>query len=99
MHLLVKWRRLVLALVAVLVPLTPAAATLLDVEGSGAVPGFHSSQQLRGYLPSHMAEAQPVNRRFEPAATGDAPASDRIKWRFKLAHMPGEKCVALYPRP
>ena len=74
MHLLLKWRSLVLALVAgaAFVPLTPAAATLLEVEGSGAVPGFQSSEQLRRYLTLHMAQAHPAGWRFEPAATGDA---------------------------
>jgi hypothetical protein len=84
MHLLPKWRGLALALVAPFVPLMPATATLLEVEESGAVPGFHSSEQLSRYLTLHMAEAQPANWRFEPAAAGDAPAPDRVKWRFKL---------------
>jgi hypothetical protein len=93
MHVLLKWRSLVLvlALVVTCVPLAPAAATLLEVEGSGAVPGFHSSEQLSDYLTVHMAEAQSVDWRFEPAATGDAPAPDRVKWRFKLNPYAGEE--------
>jgi len=75
-----------------------AGGGLLEVEGSGAVPGFHRSEQLRGYLTSHMAEAQPVDWRFEPAATGDAPTPDRVKWHFKLDPYAGEKCVPLYTR-
>ena len=84
MHLLLKWRSLVLALVAASVPLASASAALLDVEGSGAVPGFHSAGQLRRYLTFQMTEAEPAKWRFEPAAAGDAPAPDRVKWRFKL---------------
>jgi hypothetical protein len=96
MHLLLKWR-LALALVAAFVPLTPTAASLLEVEGSGAVPGFHSSEQLRGYLTLQMAETQPVNWRFEPAATGDAPAPDRVKWRFKLQPYAGGEVRTFVP--
>jgi hypothetical protein len=96
MHSLLKWR-LALALVAAFVPLTPTAASLLEVEGSGAVPGFHSSEQLRGYLTLQMAETQPVNWRFEPAATGDAPAPDRVKWRFKLQPYAGGEVRTFVP--
>src|SRR6516165_7139735 len=96
MHLLLKWR-LALALVAAFVPLTPTAASLLEVEASGAVPGFHSSEQLRGYLTSHMAEAQPVDWRFEPAATGDAPTPDRVKWHFKLDPYAGGEVRTVVP--
>lgn len=81
---LLKWAGLVPALVATFVPLASVAATSLKVETSGAVLGFHTPEQLRGYLTVHMAEAQPVNWRFDAAATGDAPAPDRVKWRFKL---------------
>ena len=97
MLLLLKWRRLVLALVAALVPLTPAAATLLDVETSGPVPGFHSSE-LRGYLGSHMAEAQLTDWRFEPATAGVAAAPDRVEWRFKLNPYAGGE-VRSFVRP
>jgi hypothetical protein len=99
MHLLLKWRSLILALVAgaAFVPLTPAAATLLEVEGSGAVPGFQSSEQLRRYLTLHMAEAHPVGWRFEPAAAGDAPAPDRVKWRFKLGPYAGGEVRTFVP--
>jgi hypothetical protein len=96
MHLLLKWR-MALALVAAFVPLTPAAATLLEVEGSGAVPGFHSSEQLRGYLTLQLAETQPVNWRFEPAATGDASAPDRVKCRFKLGPYAGGEVRSFVP--
>jgi hypothetical protein len=96
MHLLLKWR-MALALVAAFVPLTPAAASSLEVEGSGTVPGFYSSKQLRGYLSLHMAETQPVNWRFEPAATGDAPALDRVKWRFKLGPYAGGEVRSFVP--
>jgi hypothetical protein len=89
MHLPLKWRSCVLALVAAFVPLASAAATLLEVGGSGAVPGFQSSEQLRRYLTLHMAEAQPAGWRFEPAAAGDPPAPDRVKWRFKLGPYAG----------
>src|SRR6516162_10044752 len=97
MHLLLKWR-LALALVAAFVPLAPTAASLLEVEASGAVPGFHSSEQLRGYLTLQMAETQPVNWLFEPAATGDAPAPDRVKWRFKLGPYAGGEVRSFVPR-
>ena len=70
---------------------------LLEVEGSGAVPGFHRSEQLRGYLTSHMAEAQPVDWRFEPAATGDAPTPDRVKWHFKLDPYAGGEVRTVVP--
>jgi hypothetical protein len=96
MHLLLKWR-MALALVAAFVPLTPTAASSLEVDESGAVPGFHSSEQLRGYLTLHMAETQPVNWRFEPAATGDAPAPDRVKWRFKLGPYAGGEVRSFVP--
>jgi hypothetical protein len=70
---------------------------LLEVEGSGAVPGFHSSEQLRGYLTLHMAETQPVNWRFEPAATGHASAPDRVKWRLKLVPYAGGEVRSFVP--
>jgi hypothetical protein len=99
MHLLLKWRSLILALVAgaAFVPLTPAAATLLEVQGSGTVPGFQSSEQLRRYLTLHMAEAQPAGWRFEPAAAGDPPAPDRVKWRFKLGPYAGGEVRTFVP--
>jgi hypothetical protein len=96
MHLLLKWC-MALALVAAFVPLTPAMASLLEVEGSGAVPGFHSSEQLRGYLTLHMAETQPVNWRFEPAATDHTSAPDRVKWRFKLGPYAGGEVRSFVP--
>jgi hypothetical protein len=98
MHLLLKWRGLVLALVAAFVTLTPAAASLVEVEASGAAPGFHSSEELRRYLTSHMAETQPADWRFEPAAAGDTPAPDRVKWRFKLGPYAGGEVRSFLPR-
>jgi hypothetical protein len=89
MHLPLKWRRLILALAAAFVPLTPAAATILEVEGSGAVPGFHSSEQLSRYLTWHMAKVQLAEWRFEPTPAGDAGAPDQVKWRFKLGPYAG----------
>jgi len=97
MHLLLKWRRLVLALFAAFVPLAPAAASLLEVETSGAVPGFHRSEQLRRYLTLHMAEAEPADWRFEPAAASDAPAPYRVKWRFKLNPYAGGEVRTFVP--
>ena|SRR6516164_10071119 len=96
MHLLLKWR-MALALVAAFVPLTPAAAAVLEVEVSGAVPGFDSSEQLRGYLALHMAEAQPANWRFKPAATDDAPAPCRVKWHFELDPYAGGEVRSFVP--
>jgi hypothetical protein len=83
----------------VLVPLASSAASSLKVEESGAVPGFHSSGQLRSYLTFHMAEAEaePVDWRFEPAAAGDAPAPDRVKWRFKLNPYAGGEVRSFVP--
>ena len=86
-----------MALVAAFVPLTPAAAILLEVEGSGAVPGFHSSEELRSYLALHMREARPVSWRFETAATDEAPAPDRVKWRFKLDPYAGGEVRSFVP--
>ena len=97
MHHLLKWRSLVLALVAAFVPLASVAATSLKVEGSGALPGFHSSEQLRRYLTFHMAEAQPAGWRFEPASAGDALAPDRVKWRFKLDPYAGGEARTFVP--
>jgi hypothetical protein len=91
-----KWR-MALALVAAFVPLTPAAASLLEVGGSGGVPRFHSSEQLRRYLTLHMAEIQPVNWRFEPAETGDAPASDRVKMAFQIGAVCWEAVRSFVP--
>jgi hypothetical protein len=97
MHVPLKWRTLVLVLVAAFVPLVSVAATSLKVEGWGAVPGFHSSQQLRRYLALHMAEAQPANWRFEPGPAGDARAPDRVKWRFKLDPYAGGEVRTFVP--
>ena len=96
MHLLLKWR-MALALVAAFVLLPPTAASSLEVEGSGALPGFHSSEQLRGYLALHMRQARPVSWRFEAAATDDAPAPDRVKWRFKLDPYAGGEVRSFVP--
>src|SRR6266852_836268 len=98
MQLLLKWASLVLALAAAFVPLASVAATSLKVEKSGAAPGFHSSGQLRRYLTFHMAEAQPGDWRFEPAAAGDAAAPDRVKWRFKIEPVCRWRSAYLYPR-
>jgi len=97
MHHLLKWRSLVLALVAALVPLASASASLLKVEEAGSVPGFHSSAQLRHYLTFHMAEVEPADWRFEPAAAGDPPAPDRVKWRFRLNPYAGGEVRSFVP--
>jgi hypothetical protein len=97
MHLLLKWRRLVLALVAAFVPLTPAAATLLAVEGSGAVPGFDSSEQLSRYLTLRMAEVRLAKWSFEPATAGDASAPDHVEWRFKSGPYAGGEVRTFVP--
>ena len=97
MHLLLKWRSLLLALGAVFVPLVSPSASLLKVEGSGGVPGF-DGPELRRYLTLHMAEAQPANWHFEPAAAGDTPAPDRVKWRFKLGPYAGGEVRSFVPR-
>jgi hypothetical protein len=97
MHVPLKWRSLVLALVAAFVPLASAAASLLKVEESGAVPGFHSSRQLRRYLTFHMAEEPTAGWRFEPASAGDALAPDRVKWRFKLGPYAGGEVRTFVP--
>jgi hypothetical protein len=97
MHHLLKWRSLVLALVAALVPFASSSATLLTVEGSGVVPGFHSSEQLRRYLTFHMARAEAANWRFEPVAAGNTPVPDRVKWRFKLNPYAGGEVRCFVP--
>jgi hypothetical protein len=97
MHHLLKWRSLVLAVAAAFVPLASAAATLLKVEGSGVVPGFHSSEQLRRYLTFHMAEAEAANWRFEPVAAGNTPVLDRVKWRFNLKPYAGGEVRSFVP--
>jgi hypothetical protein len=98
MHFLPKWLSLVLALGTVFVPLVSAAATLLKVEGSGGVPGFDGPEELRRYLTLHMAEAQPANWHFEPAAAGGTPAPDRVQWRFKLGPYAGGEVRSFVPR-
>jgi hypothetical protein len=97
MHLLPKWLSLVLALGTVFVPLASAAETLLKVEGSGGVPGFNRSE-LRRYLTLQMAEAQPANWHFEPAAAGATPAPDRVQWSFKLGPYAGGEVRSFAPR-
>jgi hypothetical protein len=80
-----------LALVAVLVPGTSAAAaqTTLQVEASSGLPGFHRGE-LQRYLVLHMAEVGLGDWRFEPTAEG-ASARDRVEWTFKLnPHAGGE---------
>ena len=49
------------------------------------------------YLTLHMAEAHPAGWRFEPAAAGDAPAPDRVKWRFKLGPYAGGEVRTFVP--
>jgi hypothetical protein len=97
MNLLPKWLSLTLALGAVFMPLVSVSASLLKVEGSGGVPGF-SGSELGRYLTLHMAEAQPANWRFEPAATGDTPVPDRVKWSFKLGPYAGGEVRSFVPR-
>ena len=97
MHLLLKWRSLILALGAVFVPLVSAWGGLLKVEGSGGVPGF-DGPELSRYLILQMAEAQPANWHFEPAAAGDTPAPDRVKWSFKLGPYAGGEVRSFVPR-
>jgi hypothetical protein len=58
------------------------ASTVLKVEVSDTLPGFHIGDLPR-YLALHMAEARLADWRFEPAADkGSAP--DRVEWTFKL---------------
>ena len=81
-------RRLLLVLgfllPAILTPLTtvfPATLTTLDVEASGAPPGFLNADLPR-YLAQQMAEARPTGWSFEPIADrGDPP--NRVEWSFK----------------
>jgi hypothetical protein len=98
MHLLLKWRSSILALGAVFVLLVPASASLLKVEGSGGVPGFDGPEELGRYLTLQMAEAQPANWHFEPAAAGGTPAPDRVQWRFKLGPYAGGEVRSFVPR-
>jgi hypothetical protein len=50
-----------------------------------------------GYLALHMRQAQPVSWRFEAAATDDALAPDRVKWRFKLDPYAGGEVRSFVP--
>jgi hypothetical protein len=98
LQLLLKSASVALALVAAFVPLSSSATTtLLTVERSGGVPGFQSAGQLHRYLAFNMAEAQPGHWRFEPAAAGDAPAPDRVEWRFKLQPYAGGEVRSFVP--
>jgi hypothetical protein len=98
LQLLLKSASVALALVAAFVPLSSSATTtLLTVERSGGVPGFQNAGQLHRYLALHMAEAQPGHWRFEPAAAGDAPAPDRVEWRFKLQPYAGGEVRSFVP--
>ena len=97
MHLLLKWRSLILALGAVFVPFVSASASILKVEGSGGVPGF-DGPELRRYLTLQMAEAQPADWHFEPAAAGGTPAPDRVQWNFKLGPYAGGEVRSFVPR-
>ena len=56
-----------------------------------------SAGQLHRYLAFHMAEAQPGRWRFEPAAAGDAPAPDRVEWRFTLQPYAGGEVRSFVP--
>ena len=97
MQQLLKWASLGLALLAPVVPLASMATPLLNVEKSGWVPGFHSSEQLRRYLTFHMAKAQPVDWRFEPTAARATPTPNRVEWRFKLDPYAGGEVHTLVP--
>jgi hypothetical protein len=59
-----------------------AASSMLEVEASNALPGFHRGDLPR-YLAQHMAEAGLSDWHFEPAA-GNTRAADRVEWSFKL---------------
>jgi hypothetical protein len=75
--------RLILA--ATLLPVTSAiaaAATTLQVEATGGLPGFQRAD-LQRYLTLHMAEAGLGEWRFEPAA-GSGSAANRVEWMFRL---------------
>jgi hypothetical protein len=74
-----------LALAAAFAPFATviaAAATTLQVEASGGLPGFHHGE-LQRYLALHMAETGLSEWRFEPAADGGS-AHDRVEWIFTL---------------
>ena len=74
-----------LALAAALAPFATviaAAATTLQVEASGGLPGFHHGE-LQRYLALHMAETGLSEWRFEPAADSGS-AHDRVEWIFRL---------------
>ena len=85
---LIGTRRLALVaafvLPAILAPFTSIlAATLaiVNVETSGALPGFRSADLPR-YIAQQMAEARLADWRFEPIAGGHPP--NRVEWSFKL---------------
>jgi hypothetical protein len=69
---------------AILTPFTSIFATtltILNVETSGALPGFHSADLPR-YIAQQMAEARLANFRFRPMAGGHP--RNRVEWSFKL---------------
>jgi hypothetical protein len=69
---------------AILTPFTSifaATLTILNVETSGALPGFHSADLPR-YIAQQMAEARLANFRFRPMAGGHP--RNRVEWSFKL---------------
>ena len=94
MHHLLKWRSLILALGAVFVPLVSAAATLLKVEGSGAVPGFNSSELSRYLTCIWLKLSLPIGVSSQPrlairrhptalsAENAGREAGPRSRWNF-----------------
>ena len=78
---LVAWWAIVTAFGPLALP--PAAASnTVEVEASGALPGFHLADLSR-YLAMHMAKARLADWHFEPASNnGSSP--DRVEWSFKL---------------
>ena len=73
------------------------APITLKVEAAHGLPGLHHSALSR-FLATHMADAQLVNWRFEPAE-GDIAAPNRVEWIFRLNPYAGGEVRQFVPQP
>ena len=86
------------ALPTILTPFTAlfaASLTMLNVETSGALPGFNSADLPR-YIAQQMAEARLADWRFKPMAGGGNPPN-RVEWSFKLDPYAGGEVRSFVP--
>ena len=82
---------------AILTPFTSifaATLTILNVETSGALPGFHSADLPR-YIAQQLAEARLANFCFRPMAGGHR--RNRVEWSFKLDPYAGGEVRSFVP--